>query len=868
MALSTGDKLGPYEILAPIGAGGMGEVWKARDTRLDRTVAIKVCHDQFSERFEREARAVAALNHSNICTLHDVGPNYLVMEFIDGPTLADRIKAGKIPLDEALALAGQIAEALEAAHEKGIIHRDLKPANIKLTGDGKVKVLDFGLAKAFASDQAPVDPTNSPTATMSSTRAGVILGTAGYMSPEQARGLAVDKRSDIWSFGCVVYELLSGAPAFPGDTVADLVAAVMTRDVELDKIPEHLRPAIAKCVRRDPRQRWRDIGDVRMALEEATPNHDRPAVKSRVSWMAGAGVLLAGLLLGMLLMKLLRPAIEPPMLQLQIAPPPGEAFSRRGDAAISPDGRMIAFVATSHEVPKLWIRRLDSTTARELAGTEAAESPFWSPDSRSLGFFAAGKLQRIDLGGGLPQALASIPQLRGAAWSPDGTIVFATSALGGLRRIAAVGGFAAELTKLDSASGEISHRWPQFLPDGKRFLFYLRGSKPNLSGIYASSLDRPREKTLVVESATAGRFCPALGPHPGYLLWVRGGGVVAQPFDPGSGELSGRPTQLPGAEDVPLNGIVNLADFSIASDGKLLLNTGGDRYQLAWFNREGKVVSTLLNQDPYFSVRLSPDGGRIAMTISDPSGNRDLWLLELGRGVKSRLTTGKVVVGIAWSPDGQRIVFANFGVPALYEKNSSGAGEERQLLRSQRSLFPGDFSPDGRYLVYEEETGVDDNSALSFLSAAGDGKPVTYLTTPSGKLNPSFSPDGKWTTYTSNESGVEQIFVQRVPADDARKWQVSTNGGNFARWRRDGRELFYRAPDGMLMAVAVHPNQQRLEFGTPARLFRTVTSPGLRLYGYDVAADGQRILALAPAKGTGGSTPLTLIMNWQAALKP
>ena len=861
--MNTGDKLGPYEILAPIGAGGMGEVWKARDTRLDRTVAIKVCHDQFSERFEREARAVAALNHSNICTLHDVGPNYLVMEFIDGPTLADRIKAGKIPLSESLVLAGQIAEALEAAHDKGIIHRDLKPANIKLTSDGKVKVLDFGLAKAFASDQTPVDPTNSPTATMSSTRAGVILGTAGYMSPEQARGLAVDKRSDIWSYGCVVYELLSGTPAFPGDTVADLVAAVMTRDVELDKIPEHLRPAIGKCVVRDPRQRWRDIGDVRMALEEATPNKEQPVKSSRL-WPAVAAGTLLGVALGAIAMNIRQPAAsELPALHVQIALPPGTEFvAAPAGSAISPDGRFIAFAATGGTgLQRLWVRRLDSPTARELAGTDGAQSPFWSPDSRSLGFFAAGRLQRIDLAGGLPLALADAPEARGGAWSPDGTIIFAPNTLGVIHSIAASGGTAAPLTSLSASNGEFNHRWPQFLPDGKRFLFYIRSSTPKLTGIYLGSVDRPREKTLLVESASAGRYCSGLG----YLLWARADGLVAQPFDARNGLLTGTARPVPGTEMVSKNFAFAVAEFSVANDGTMVFGTGADLYQITWFDRQGKVLSRVLGPDRYYTAQLSPDGNRVAMGLGDPAGNRDLWVVEFARGIQSRLIRDRIVVSPVWSPGGKELIYSSFGGHMLFSKGAGGAGGERQLLQRSKVLYSNDWSPDGRYLMFEEV--ADSGSDLWLLPLEGDGKPRPYLSIPGDKSNAKFSPDGKWIAYTSSESGQLNIFVRSYPMAEDHRWQVSSGGGNFPRWSHDGKELFYQTRDGMLMAVPVRPVGQGLQFRSPTPLFRIPLSSGPHSYNYDVSTDGQRILAM-PHQSPGSPAALTVIVNWQTALKP
>ena len=869
MDLSPGERLGPYEILARIGAGGMGEVWKARDSRLDRAVAIKICAGQFSDRFDREARAVAALNHPNVCTIHDVGPNYLVMELVEGPSLADRIAAGRIPLDEAVALARQIAEALEAAHEKGIIHRDLKPANIKLTGDGKVKVLDFGLAKAFDTGHGAADPANSPTLTMSATLTGAILGTAGYMSPEQARGMAVDKRSDIWSFGCVAYEMLTGGPAFPGLTVVDLLAAVMTREVQFDAIPEHLRPIVAKCLRRDPKQRWRDIGDVRMALDEAKPA-EAPAeapmqTASRRVWIAAAGSAAFGAVAGSVATSLRQPPTsEAPALHLQIAPPPGEEFiSGGGDSAISPDGRMIAFVASANGATRLWIRTLDSTAARSVEGTDGAQLPFWSPDSRSVGFFADGKIQRSDLASGQPAVIAEAPFFRGAAWSLDGTIVFAPNTLGGFHGVPASGGAVTPLTPLDPANGELSHRWPLFLPNSRQFLYFVRSSHPKRSGIYLGSLDQPRDKTFLAESTSAGRYCPPASSRPGYLLFVKDEKLVAQPFDPRGGTLSGHAQQVPGGDRVPRSAVFNLADFSVSSDGKILLGgSGGGRQQLAWLSRDGKILKPVLPSNRYAHLRLSPDGTRCAVVLDDASGNRELWLVEFAREIQTRLAGGDIVTPI-WAAGGKSLVYCSFGVPILFEKDASGAGPAKQLLRAEHPVFPSDSSPDGRYLIYED---VGDSN-LWLLPLGGDAKPVPFLTIPGLKWNGSFSPDGKWVAYTSNESGPSQIYVRSFPASASQRWQASSNGGNLGRWRHDGRELFYVAPDRMLMAVPVRPNRQGLDFGTPAPLFRLLPSAGPLTYGYDVSHDGQRILTLVPAKAVGGA-PLTLIMNWQSALKP
>jgi eukaryotic-like serine/threonine-protein kinase len=613
MPLSAGTRLGPYEIQSALGAGGMGEVYRARDAKLNRDVALKVLPELFAldparlARFEREAQVLASLNHPNIAAIYgveesDISPGSrhaavqaLVLELVEGPTLADRIAHGPIPVDEALPIARQVADALEAAHEQGIIHRDLKPANIKLRPDGTVKVLDFGLAKALEPTSAiGIDMTASPTITTPAmTHMGMILGTAAYMSPEQAKGRAADKRSDIWAFGCVLYEMLTGEQLFRGETVTDVLAAVVKTEPDWSRVPLRTRRLLRSCMEKEPRRRLQAISDAWLVLDEAAPESQSAPWGYRVAWLpAGAFALVAAAALWTLWRQ---PVVEERGLQFHVNPPPGTRFQAvAGGSSISPDGRAVVFVATSGE-PKLWIRRLDSLTPRELPGTTGAVFPFWAADGRSVGFFAEGKLKRIDVSGGPPVVMAAASNPRGGTWGPDGTVVFSPS-VGVLQQVAASGGTPTPLTTLDLANGENAHRWPQFLPGGRRFLYWVRSSKPNRTGVYLGSLDRPHEKVFVVESLSAGAYSPRRGKDQGYLLRIRENTLVGQPFDPERAQLSGQPVDIAGTGVGTVGGI-NQSLFSLSNEGTLLFSGADDNYQLAWFSRDGKVMSTVGKPD-------------------------------------------------------------------------------------------------------------------------------------------------------------------------------------------------------------------------------------------------------------------------------
>jgi Tol biopolymer transport system component/predicted Ser/Thr protein kinase len=862
MPLATGARLGPYEILAPIGAGGMGEVYRARDTRLDRTVAIKICAEQFSERFEREARAISALNHPNICTLHDVGPNYLVMEYIEGPTLS-----GPIPLAEALPIARQIAEALEAAHEKGIVHRDLKPANIKLTADGKVKVLDFGLAAvAQTSRSVSCDPANSPTLTISATLAGTILGTAAYMSPEQARGATVDKRADIWSYGVVLYEMLTGREMFGGETISDTLAAVLRADIDWPALPPEtpatIRRLLRRCLERDRKKRLADIADARLEIDEAlagAPVEKAAApVRTRVLPWVLATMLLAVGLLAVLLVHFRESPPENRLLKLQIQPPEKTAF---GSLAVSPDGRLLAFTATdSSGSVQLWVRPLDSFTARPLAASDGHSSLFWSPDSRFIGFFAAGKLKKVEASGGSVQTICAAPNGRNGTWNRDGVILFEAYSTP-LFIVAAAGGEAKALTSVDASRKESAHRWPSFLPDGRHFLYTVLSPQLENSGIYLGALDSKDRTRLAGDTSNAAYAS-------GYLLFARARTLMAQRFDAGKLQPAGEPR--PVAEQVGQNFVSGLAMYSASENGLLVYGSSdatassGIDSQLTWFDRTGKRLETIGESGINSRPQLSPDEKRVVVDRLDPRANNyDLWLIELERGIPTRFTFDPGNDwGPVWSPDGARIAFASnrLGNFDLYVKASSGAGKEELLLKTEQRKFPTDWSFDGRFLLYSQND-PKTNSDLWVL-ALSDKKPTPFLRTEFNERDASFSPDGKWIAYTSDESGKDEIYVQTFPASGG-KWQISTSGGSRARWRRDGKELFYLAADQKIMAVEVTTGAI-FRAGVPKPLFETrITGPYVR---FAVTANGQRFLLPAPV-GDAVPTPATVVINWTAGIK-
>jgi Tol biopolymer transport system component len=883
MPLAPGTQLGPYEIGVPLGAGGMGEVYRAKDTRLDRTVAIKILPSHLStdpvrkQRFEREARTISSLNHPNICVLHDVGQqdgiDYLVMECIEGEMLSKRLEKGALPLEQVLKYGMQIADALDKAHRGGVVHRDLKPGNIMLTPMG-AKLLDFGLAKPtapLASTTTLTDATrNSPV-----TEQGTIVGTFQYMSPEQIQGKELDGRGDIFSLGAVVYEMLTGKKAFEGKSQLSVASAILEKEPEpicqiKPMTPPALGRVVGRCLAKDPEERWQSALDFKMALELAVEPHSSVPARAAARWswiVAAAAVTVA---VAAFWSPWRQPEMEELSLQFKIQPPAGAdfLFGVGGGNAISPDGRTVVFVAAPGGSPKLWVQTLDTTVARELPGTENGQFPFWSPDSKSIGFFANGKLQRLDLAGGPPVTLATAPNGRGGTWSSEGIIVFAPNSASGLWKLAATGGPLTPLTAVDRAGGENTHRWPLFMRDGHQFIYFARGEEVDSGSIYISSLERPQEKTLVLRGASAGAaYSPARGKHPEYLYWLRQQTLMAQPFDSKRKQLSGIAAPVPGAGAVALAPGYIHPSVSVSNDGIVLFGSGSDRYQVAWLDRGGRVLSTVGQPDRFVSLRISPDGKRIAAVLADASAHPDLWLLELSRAIPRRLTfVGAFGTGI-WSPDGQLISYHILLGRKLLKRSTSGGEQEETVLEAPSAVYMNDWSPDGRYLVYTQLS-PDGRNELWLLPLSGDGKPVPFIRTAFNELQGDVSPDSRWIAYTSDESGgINEVYATSFPVGGPR-WRVSNGGGSFPRWSRDGKELFYRALDGTLMVAAVRNVPHGLEFRTPAALFRVSEPQGILCYPYDVASDGQRILTLVPSRVGRDSASLTVLVNWDANPKP
>ena len=888
---------GHYRILSKLGQGGMGEVWRANDTKLNRDVAIKILPEAFAEdadrmaRFTREAQILASLNHPNIAAIYAVEARALVIELVEGPTLAERIEQGCIPLDEALPVARQIIEALEYAHERNVVHRDLKPANIKITPEGRVKVLDFGLAKAMANDTGPGDPMVSPTLTMRATMAGTIMGTAAYMSPEQARGKNVDKRADIWAFGVVFYEMLTGRSLFGGgETVSDSLAAVITRDPDWADLPAGtpapIRKLLERCLRKDPKIRLRDIGEARIAVDEPLTPSDAvskpaPPMRRRFPWWTAAAFVLAlaGIAVGVVHFGEPHPDVTPVRFEI---PAPEKLVVGNGGIAISPDGRRLAFIAAGADgSSKVWVRSLDSLAARVLPGTDGAGYlPFWSPDSRFIAFGAGGTLKKVDAGGGPPQTLCEISaSITGGSWNSDGVILFGHSS-SGIYRVSQAGGVPTQITTPDEAHGEAGHLRPWFLSDGRHFIYIARTNNAEQSINYLASLDS-KERTRLVATRQAAAYAPPTGGSKfGHLLFLRDNTLMAQPMDPRRYELTGEP--FPVAEHV--GSLLAMGWFSVSANGVLVYRSGesaGDQLaQLAWFDRQGKPLGSLGPAGAYFGLELSPDGARVAVDELDNS-TRDIWILDAARGVPTRFTFDPGVHREPhWSPDGSRLVFASDrghgGRWSIYQKPSNGSGNEELLLDDTAPLLPGGWSPDGRRLIYQR-IDAKTNLDLWILPLSPGGKPEVYLQTPFVERQPQFSPDGRWVAYASNESisNQYQVYVQPFPPG-AGKFQVSTGaGGAEPHWRRDGKEIFYLGADGKLMAVEIK-TQPRFEAGVPQALFDThiVTPTLLSMLGsfkYDVTPDGRRFLVdriSTAADQRGTVAPITVVLNWQAGVKP
>jgi len=875
MAVLLGKRLGPYEIFSAIGAGGMGEVYRARDTRLDRIVAIKVLpthladRSELRERFEREARTIASLNHPHICTLFDIGQqdgiDFLVMEYLEGETLAQRLLKGPLPLSQVLQYAIEIADALDKAHRKGITHRDLKPGNIMLTKSG-AKLLDFGLAK-LKHDAAPVNTELSQMPTVSDplTAQGILLGTLQYMAPEQVEGIDADARTDIFAFGAVVHEMATGKRAFGGKSQASLIAAILQIDPPPISSLQPMAPValvrvVKRCLAKGPDDRWQTARDLVLELRSIgeTSLHDADRLpptfrgKSRVWLLAAAAIafMVGGFVY---VLRYLPTAIEENgVFRLSLPPPEDATFETTDAPTISPDGRRIAFVATKNGNDLLWLRDLGSTIARPLSGTDGAYEPFWSPDSHFLAFFANGKLKKINVDGGPALSLCNAALGRGGSWNQNDTIVFAPSDRGGLFLVPAAGGTATQITELDQASSESSHRLPWFLPDGRHFL-YTAWSTPEKTAIYVGAIDsRTRRRVLVA-------FSNAIYAAPGYLLFMRERTLMAQPFDVGKIQMSGRP--LPLAEQVDYSQMVGTqGQFSASQNGILVYasNAGGTQ-QLTWFDRSGKSIGTVGSPGEMHGPVIAPDGKAVVVDRLDlQTGSYKLWLHDLTRGTASRLSSDSQAGDRhpVWSPLGDRIAFSSNrdGSYKLYQKAMGSAAEETAIDTGGYNKQTSDWSRDGRFIieyVNDPKTGTD----TWVLPLFGDRKPFPYLHGVSGKL----SPNGKWLAYNSDETKRFEVYVQPFPRP-GRKWQVSVNGGYLPIWGRDGRELFFVGDDQKMMAVNVKDGAN-FDADVPKPLFDIRNSDGY----FDVGKDG-RFLIPAEVK-QAGTLPITVVVNWTGGLK-
>jgi Tol biopolymer transport system component len=899
MSLASGVRLGAYEIIALIGSGGMGEVYRARDPRLERDVAVKVLPAALAgdaerlRRFEQEARAAAALNHPNILAVHDVGGAesgvpYVVSELLDGATLRERLHGGPLPMRKAIDFAVQIAHGLAAAHGKGIVHRDLKPENVFVTEDSRVKILDFGLAKLIEREPALSGVSALPTVPPD-TIPGLVVGTIGYMAPEQVRGRAADHRADIFAFGTVLYEMLSGQRAFRGDTAADTMTAILKEDPpDLPSADRHMPPALARivdrCLEKAPAARFQSADDLAFALEsltsasgafEATASAAAPLVPVR-RWRVAAGVTLgmavaAAAGYGSALLRRPAPVDERPVT-FALGPPDGWnlALTGRTNAvslapiAISPDGRYIAFIASNRENKNvIWVRSLDSIAARELSGTDDAVSPFWSPDGRAVGFFTADKLKKVDVTGGAPVTIAAVGNATDGTWGRDGVILYGiiSTAVTPLMKVSASGGTPAEATTLQK--GDTKHVRPRFLPDGRHFLYRLLGGTVR-GRIVVGSLDSPDRKDLLEADSTNVAYSR------GHVLFLREATLMAQPFDERTQTLSGAPFPIAEPIQTVPSASTAFGMFAASDDGVLAYQTGESNVlpQLTWFDRSGTAVAAVAERARYNDVALAPDGKRATVSLVDPAQSTlDIWTVDLARGLRSRFTFDPSDDATAvWSPDGKRLAFNSRrkGHFDLYVKASNGSGEEEALLVDAADKTPLSWSRDDRFLLYGSisgETGPD----IWVLPLTGDKKPYPVLNSKFAEGAARFSPDGRWIAYMSNESGTNQVYVVAFPGPGG-KWQVSASGGITPRWQADGRAIFYRETTGVrLMAAAVQALPSGFEVREVTPLFPAVPS-GNRAY-YDVSPDGRFLVNTALVQTGATPRPLTVVTNWPAVVK-
>jgi len=898
MALSSGTKLGPYEIVSSLGAGGMGEVYRARDTRLDRTVAIKVlplhlsANVELKARFEREARAISALNHNHICHLYDVGSQdgatFLVMEYLEGETLADRLRKGPMPLKQALEIGIQITEALEAAHRAGILHRDLKPGNVMLTAGG-AKLLDFGLAKAspaisgaaaaVVSGGTPSTPTmtiaelSSPAKAL--TQQGTVVGTFQYMAPEVLQGAEADARSDLFSLGCVLYEMVTGRRAFEGKSQLSVLTGILEKDPEpvsqvQPKSPATLDYVVKTCLEKIPDERFQTAHDVKLLLKWIAEGGTQKELASTgpqrpwVWWtMAGVALLVAAASTGAYVRLASLPT---PVMQASILPPPGASFltlsPEAGPAVISPDGTRLAFTARDEKGKTLlYVRELNSISPRALPGTEDAMYPFWSFDSREIGFFSLGQMKKISAAGGPGEAICDAANGRGGTWNKDGVILFAPSVTGGVLRVPADGGTPEPASKLDDTRAENSHRWPYFLPDGKHFLFWARsGEGIDQQALYVGTLGSLQAK-IIMKSPSPAIFAS------GYLLFTRDQTLLAQPFDTGRLEVSGETTPI--AEHIATNGATNTPEFSASATGTLVYQMGdlAGVWDLLWFTHDGKPAGSVAQQERYYYPALSPEESRLAVSLfNGTQGTANIWILDLKRGTKSRLTfdSGMQLQSL-WSRDGKTLFYVadTKGSRHIYAKAADGRGTEQTILETPgvTETLPN-LSPDGRYLTYVRQVPSRPRGIWA-LPLFGDRKPFAIIESQSDNSSPAISPSGKWLAYESNGSGWREIYITAFPGGGA-KWQVSAKGGVEPKWRGDGKELYFLDPSDNLVAVDADTAAGVPRLGVPHVLMQAI-GVQRQVGSYVVAADGKKFLINS---GTNQhSEPETLLTNWTAKVR-
>jgi serine/threonine protein kinase/Tol biopolymer transport system component len=883
--IPTGTVLGRYEIRSQLGAGGMGEVYRARDEKLNRDVAVKVLPAALSHdgdrlrRFEQEAQAAGALNHPNILAVYDVGTHdgapYIVSELLEGEELRDQLNTSPLPQRKALDYAQQIAQGLAAAHERGITHRDLKPENLFVTTDGRVKILDFGLAKLRPRRSESVSSEIDTRKQI--TDPGTVMGTVGYMSPEQVRGHEADHRSDIFSFGSILYEMLSGQRAFRRDTMAETMTAILKEEPpELSetnaKISLPLEKIVRRCLEKKPERRFHSASDLAFAIESiaGTPTSSgqtetmtalpalRLRTRERIAWLLAGVLLVAPLALAFLYFRR-TPTESSDAVRFFITAPEKSSFSAAAaGVAVSPDGRHLAFVATTADGKRLlWVRSLDALSARALPGTEDAINPFWSPDSRSLGFFADGKLKKIEAAGGPTLTLGDAPNGRGGTWNRDGVILFTPNTTAPLYRISASGGVASAVTKLDEGARrrqDRSHRWPSFLPDGNHFLYVG-------VGIRVASLDSPEGKLLPLNPGSNAVYAQ------GHLLFMRERTLMAQPFDVKRLETTG--DAIPIAEQVQVGGGGAKGAFSVSEQGVLTYQTGAAESgsQLTWFDRSGKQTGVLGDLANYASLHFSPDGKRAAVSIGGRNG--DIWLYDVARGLRTRLTFDpEAQHDVIWAPDGNRLVFNSTrkGRLDLYQKGADGSGSEEMLVESDVDKYPNSWSRDGRFVLYSTAFDVPKTKTdLWVLPLSGDRKPFPFLQTEFNETRGQFSPDGSWIAYQSDESGRDEVYVASFPGPGGKR-QISTVGGSFPRWRSDGKEIFYLSPDNKLMGVEINHQGATLDIGAARVLFDVRPGNPISGYQYDVTSDGQHFLVNTSLEQKV-SSPITVVINWMAGLK-